>query len=136
MIHYLLDTDICIELLRNRASHVVRKLRKFDTHEIAISAITLAELQYGVAKSAAQAKHQMLLIQFCTPLAILPFDGIAAEIYGILRNDLEHEGQPIGPLDTLIAAHALALDAPLVTNNEREFRRVKNLKIENWLAKK
>jgi tRNA(fMet)-specific endonuclease VapC len=76
----------------------------------------------------------MLLAKFCVPLAILPFDNAAAEAYGALRAELERQGKPIGPLDTLIAAHALSLGVTLVTNNEREFRRVAGLRVANWLA--
>ncbi|MFH0983627.1 MAG: type II toxin-antitoxin system VapC family toxin [Planctomycetota bacterium] len=94
----------------------------------------LAELQYGVVKSARPARHEVLLAGFCAPLGILPFDSIAAETYGRVRAGLERTGTPIGPLDTLIASHALAVGVTLVTNNEREFRQVAGLLVENWLA--
>jgi len=100
----------------------------------AISSITLAELQYGVAKSARPEHNAVLVAEFCAPLAILPFDDHAAETYGKVRAALERRGEPIGPLDTLIAAHALSLDMTLLTSNDREFRRVAGLRVENWLA--
>ena len=128
----MLDTDICIELLRGTAGTVASRMQKHEIDEIAISGITLTELQYGVARSARPAHHETLLIEFCAPLAILPFDDRAAWRYGRVRTHLEQAGTPIGTLDTLIAAHALSLDAILVTNNEREFRRVNGLRVENW----
>lgn len=131
----MLDTNVCIELLRGRAPGVLERLRKFEIDEIGISSITLAELQYGVAKSRSPARHEVLLAEFCAPLAILPFDNIAAETYGRVRAALERTGTPIGPLDTLIASHALSLGLTLVTNNEREYLRVAGLLVENWLAR-
>jgi tRNA(fMet)-specific endonuclease VapC len=131
---FLLDTNICVELIRGRADRVFKRLQQHTVDEIGISSITLAELQYGVAKSARPGRNTMLLAKFCVPLAILPFDNAAAEAYGALRAELERQGKPIGPLDTLIAAHALSLGVTLVTNNEREFRRVAGLRVANWLA--
>jgi tRNA(fMet)-specific endonuclease VapC len=130
----MLDTDVCVELLRGRAGRVFDRLRRCALDEVGISSITLAELQYGVARSARPARHALLVAQFCAPLAILPFDHEAAETYGSVRAALERAGSPIGPLDTLIAAHALAQHVILITNNQREFRRVDGLQIENWLA--
>lgn len=133
MTRFMLDTNICIELMRGCTPGLLERLRRFEIDEIGISSITLAELQYGVAKSARPAKHEGLLAEFCAPLAIMPFDHLAAETYGQVRAELEHAGTPIGPLDTLIASHAKALGVTLVTNNEREFCRVSGLKVENWL---
>jgi tRNA(fMet)-specific endonuclease VapC len=128
----MLDTTICIELLRGSAAPAALRLKKHEIDEISISSITLAELQFGVAKSLRPAHHETLLIGFCAPLAILPFDDRSAATYGRIRTDLERGGTPIGPLDTLIAAHALSLGLILVTNNEREFQRVEGLRVENW----
>ena len=108
-------------------------MQQHEIDEISISSITLAELQFGVAKSSRPAHHETLLIEFCAPLAILPFDDRAAGTYGRVRAALERAGTAIGSLDTLIAAHALALDLTLVTNNEREFQRVGGLHVENWM---
>ena len=128
----MLDTNICIELLRGSVAHVASRMRDHEIDEIAISSVTFAELQYGVAGSARQAHHDTLLIKFCAPLAILPFDDRAGQTYGCVRAELERAGTPIGPLGMLIAAHALALNVTLVTNNEREFSRVVGLAVENW----
>lgn len=129
----MLDTNICIELLRGEAERVALRMQRHEVDAISLSSITLAELQYGVAKSARPAHHETLLVRFCAPLAILPFDDRAAETYGRVRSELERAGTPIGPLDTLIAAHALAARLTLVTNNEREFECVGGLRIENWM---
>lgn len=133
MTGFMLDTNICIELLRGKAERVAVRMQDHAIDAIAISSITLGELQYGVAKSSRPAHHETLLVQFCAPLAILPFDDRAAETYGHVRSELERAGTPIGPLDTLIAAHTLAAGLALVTNNEREFERVSGLRIENWV---
>jgi len=130
----MLDTDACIALLRGRAPRLFQRMRSLDIDEVAISGITLAELQYGVAKSGDPAEHAASLAKFCAPLAILPFDSAAAETYGRVRARLERQGRPIGPLDTLIASHALSLGLTLVTGNQREFSRVTGLHVENWLA--
>jgi len=101
--------------------------------ELALSVMTLAELEVGVAKSDDPVARGRDLMYFCAPFLIVPFDDVAARIYGRVRAQLEKPGFPIGSIDMLIAAHALALDVPVVTNNEREFRRVPELKVENWL---
>lgn len=98
-----------------------------------MSSVTLGELYYGVARSSDPPRNLFALTQFCAPLQILPFDDRASSVYGRVRVELEKSGYPAGPLDTLIAAHALSLSAVLVTDNEREFRRVKGLVVENWV---
>jgi tRNA(fMet)-specific endonuclease VapC len=135
VIRCLLDTNICIELIRRRSPQVVARLRRRKIGTIGISAITLAELLYGVAKSSDPARNMVALAHFCAPLEICPFDHEAASSYGEVRTGLERAGTPIGPLDTLIAAHAMALNVSVVTNNEREFRRVRGLRVENWLKR-
>ncbi len=134
MTRFMLDTNICVDSLRSHAADLFNRLRQFQIDEIAISSITFAELQYGAAKSARRGRHQEVLAQFCAPLLILPFDDLAAESYGKVRATLEGADTPKGPLDTLIASHALSLDMTLVTSNEREFRRVVGLRVENWRA--
>jgi len=131
---YMLDTNICIELIRRRSEALLRKLRQFDVDEIAISSIVLAELRYGAAKSARPGRHTLLLADFCAPLDILPFGPDAAEQYGHVRAALERAGTPIGPLDTLIAAHAITAGCTIVTSNEGEFQRVPGLTVENWAS--
>jgi tRNA(fMet)-specific endonuclease VapC len=130
---YLLDTNIVIDILRNSDSPALKRLVRLLPDKVAISAITMAELEYGVYKSSNPARNAQRLIQACTPLTILPFDNEAAAAYGLIRSQLEAKGTPIGPMDTLIAAHAVSRKATLVTNNLREFKRIKNLRVENWL---
>ena len=130
---YLLDTNIFIDMLRRPDSVAFKHLVPLKPDNVGISAITLAELEYGVHKSANPSRNGQLLIEACTPLTILPFDNAAASAYGWVRSHLEAKGTPIGPMDTLIAAHALSIDATLVTNNMREYKRIKGLRLENWL---
>ena len=127
----MLDTNVCINLLRGKNREIVRRLKRHK-NEIAISTIALAELQHGVFKSSTPSLNLNTVLDFCTPFEILPFDASAAETYGRIRASLERAGTPIGPLDTLIAAHALSIDCTLVTSNEDEFRRVADLAVENW----
>jgi len=134
VIRYLLDTNICIEMIRGRSGAVVAKLRRRRIGSVGISTITLAELQYGVAKSSDPERNAVALAHVVAPLEIMPFDDRAAASYGELRADLERAGTPIGPLDTLIAAHAMALGVTLVTSNRREFARVPGLVVEDWRA--
>ena len=132
MIKYLLDTDICIYIIRNKSKRVLQHLRRLRVSDVGISAITLSELEYGVAKSLKPHQNKLALTEFLTPIEILPYDDMAAQRYGEVRADLERKGTPIGSLDLLIAAQALSLSCALVTNNEAEFRRVSGLKVENW----
>jgi tRNA(fMet)-specific endonuclease VapC len=129
----MLDTDTCIALIKQRSSELVVKLKKHKPGEVAISSITLAELHFGVSKSAQPEKNRAALDQFLLPLEILAFDDAAAECYGRVRAALEIEETPIGPLDTLIAGHALSISGTVVTNNVREFSRVRGLRVENWI---
>lgn len=129
---YLLDTNIFIYLCRGTFPAIAERIRTFGPGDICISSITLAELEFGIAKSAKPDKNRKHFQELLLPFEILPFDSVAAVEYGSVRHSLEKAGSPIGPLDTLIAAHALASGACLVTNNEREFARVQGLKVENW----
>lgn len=97
-----------------------------------LSTFAAAALRFGAAKSAAQKKNQLLLSEFLAPLEVMPFDEDAADSCGEVRAALEKVGKPIGPLDTLIAGHAMSLNATLVTNNTREFVRVKGLRVVDW----
>lgn len=128
----LLDTNICIYLINARPPKVLEHFHRYRMGEIGLSGIVAAELAFGVAKSASERNHRALEM-FLAPLEILPFDERCAWAYGELRADLERRGQPIGALDTMIAAHALAVDALLVTNNVREFSRVEGLRLANWV---
>ena len=129
---YLVDTNICIYIMNKRPVEVIQKFKQFDVGDVGISTITVSELQYGVAKSSNRKENQRRLEQFLAPLEILLYDEMAAEAYGDIRYNLGKYGQLIGPLDVLIAAHALSLKLILVTNNDREFKRIKNLRVENW----
>jgi len=132
MIQYMLDTDICIYIIKRKPASVIKRLMKSQISQIGISSITLSELEYGVEKSSKQAQNQVALAQFVAPMEILSYGDEAALQYGRLRAFLEKQGTPIGSLDMLIAAHALSINSILVTNNEKEFGRVPNLKIDNW----
>jgi len=129
----MLDTNTCIALIKQKPVHILQKFSKYQVGDIGISAVTLAELRYGVFKSQHQAKNQAALDEFILPLEIAAFDEQATTAYGELRATLEKCGTPIGPLDTMIAAHALNLGATLVTNNTREFDRVPRLKVVDWI---
>lgn len=129
---YLLDTNICIYIIKKKPIKVFERFENLLFGSIGISSITLAELQYGIMKSSNPEKNQEALDKFLTPLEILDFDYNATIVYGMIRAELEKKGTPIGPLDTLIASHAKSLDLVLVTNNEKEFNRISGLKIENW----
>lgn len=130
---YVLDTDTCIHLIRRQPPHALAMLTSLAITSVGISSITLSELEYGVARSSRPQQNKLALAQFLVPLDVLPYDDAAAARYGTLRAFLESQGTPIGPLDTLIAAHALALGCVLVTNNAREFSRVPDLVVENWV---
>ena len=127
----LLDTNTCIYIINNRPSNVLERFRKYKAGEVGISSIAASELAYGVAKSGS-VKNRRALEMFLAPLQILPFDSQCLWFYADLRASLEKQGQSIGPMDTLIAAHALSIGGTLVTNNVKEFVRVPKLKLENW----
>ena len=131
---YMLDTNICIYLIKRRSAEVVRRFLAQDPAELCISAVSYAELMHGVEKSQAPHKNRLALRLLLSPLAILPFDSRAAEEYGRIRAALERRGAPIGPMDLLIAAHARAAGLTIVTNNTREFDRVDGLTVENWVS--
>jgi tRNA(fMet)-specific endonuclease VapC len=129
---YLIDTNICIYIMSKRPIKVIQKFKQFDVGEICVSTITVSELQYGVVKSKNHRLNRQRVQEFLSPLEIIPYDESAANMYGDIRYQLEKRGEPIGPLDLMIAAHALSGNFVLVTNNEKEFKRIKQLKIENW----
>lgn len=129
---YLIDTNICIYLMNQKPSKVIQKFKNTKVGEIGISTITVSELNYGVAKSNLKKQNAQRLEEFLTPFEILPYDEAASKHYGMIRSELESQGKVIGPLDMLIAAHALSEDLVLITNNEKEFLRIKSLKVENW----
>ena len=128
---HLLDTDTCIYVINERPAPVIAQFRKHPVGDIGISSITAAELAFGVAKSGSP-RNRQALAAFLLPIEVMPFDAQAALIYGEVRAELERRGRPIGPLDLLIAAHALHLGAVLVTNNLKEFKRVGGLRCVSW----
>jgi len=129
---YLLDTNICIYLIKQKPEKVIARFQTLSISDIGISSITIAELEYGVYKSQQQEKNKNALMQFLLPLEIIEFSQKAAVIYGAIRSDLESKGLVIEPMDMLIAAHAMSLGVTLVTNNIREFSRISKLSLENW----
>lgn len=128
----LLDTSICIYLIRSRSPGALERFEYHEVGEVGVSALTAAELRYGVDKSARPDQNRGALERFLIPLEILDFGAEAATAYSRIRSELETKGEQIGPLDTLVAAHAVALDVTLVTNNTREFERVPGLRLEDW----
>ena len=131
---FMLDTDSCIALIKRKPAKMLDKLTSHAPGDIGLSTVTLAELRYGVAKSAQKERNSQALDEFLLPLEIADFDETTAGAYGEVRAALEKAGTPIGPLDTQIGAHALSLGAVLVTHNTREFRRIPGLTVEDWLA--
>jgi tRNA(fMet)-specific endonuclease VapC len=130
---FLLDTDTCIYALKQNPA-VLNRLLAQSRDDVAVSVITEAELRTGAAKSTSAAKTLRLIENFLRPLAVVEFNSIDAASYAQVRSRLERAGTPIGPLDTLIAAQAVARKLVLVTNNEREFGRVASLRVENWTS--
>ncbi len=130
---FMLDTDICIYIIKQKPKSVLKYFRRLQANELVMSVITFAELMNGAKKSQRVKENTVKLEELAEILLIKPFDKKAAITYGDIRSNLEKNGLVIGSNDMLIAAHALSLDCILVTNNEREFRRVKGLKIENWI---
>jgi tRNA(fMet)-specific endonuclease VapC len=131
---FLLDTDICIYIRQEQPEEVLRRFRKLRPGEAAVSVITFGELLYGANKSTQRAAALERLREFVDLLPALPMPEAAAEAYGAIRADLEATGRMIGNNDLWIAAHALASDLTLVSNNIQEFRRVHGLKLQNWVA--
>ena len=129
----MLDTNICIYIIKNKPQCVREKFIEFDIGALMISSITVSELYYGVYKSLHVEKNLLALEHFLKPFDIVDYDFLASIEYGKIRADLEKKGTVIGGLDMQIAAHAKSLDSILVTNNLKEFNRVKNLKLDNWV---
>lgn len=129
---YLLDTNICIYIIKQKDTAVLRRLQSFKEGEIAISSISIAELEYGVAKSAQSQRNRLALASFLIPFEVIDFDQEAATDYGLIRAWLEKEGKPIGSMDMLLAAQARSRGIVLVTNNEKELSKVPGLRLENW----
>ena len=131
---YMLDTNICIGLIRQKPQHLIERLTDCAPLEVGVSSIVVAELAHGAQKSSQVEQNMLALEQFLLPLEIADFGQHAASAYGFIRASLERTGNIIGSMDLLIGAHALSLDVILVTNNTGEFKRIPNLKIEDWMT--
>ena len=130
---YLIDTNICIYLIMNRNESVRKRIEEEKPYQVAVSAVSAAELAYGAAKSRHIEQNRRVLRNFLSAFEIVPFDDRDAEQFGIIRALLEKQGQPIGVYDLEIASQGLARSMTVVTNNEKEFRRVPGLMVENWV---
>ena len=131
--NYLLDTNICIYIINKKPSSVIKRIQTTQPEQIAISTITQAELEYGIARSRNVDQNRIALLEFLFPFLLIDFDQMAAVQYGLIRASLESRGKPIGSMDMLLAAQAKSRDLILVTNNEKEFHRIEGLKLENWV---
>ena len=131
--NYMLDTNIIAYAKNNRPEKVLARFQQYKLEDLCISAITLAELEYGVCNSSKPEQNRLALMAFLSGIEIVPFDANAAREYGTIRHYLKIRGELIGANDLLIAAHAKSLGLVLITNNTKEFERVEGLKIENWV---
>ena len=129
---YLLDTNVCADFLNRRYPNVVERLTQASPEDLCLSSVVVAELRYGADRSGRKEQNHEKLDVLTSEIQCLDFDLDAARVFGRIRTALEADGMVIGPYDMMIAAHALSLGLVLVTDNEREFRRVARLKIENW----
>ena len=132
---YLLDTNICIYMIKRQHPEIIKKVLKIGFEDIGVSTISLAELEYGVANSSRPQEAQAALFEFIIPFEMFDFTVAAASYYGKIRKELKEKGQPIGEMDMLIASIAMANELIVVTNNEKEFRRISILRVENWKNK-
>lgn len=132
---YLFDTNICIYLINNKYDYLIDKVVETGIEEIAVSTITIAELEYGIAKSRSMHKEEnrIALMEFLLPFKFLSFEQTDAYEYGVIRSKLQSQGKIIGNVDILIGAQAVSNDLILVTNNVKEFKRIKGIRIENWI---
>jgi tRNA(fMet)-specific endonuclease VapC len=131
---YLLDTNICIYIINKRPQSVMSIFETMNAHEVKLSSVTLAEMEYGASKSKYRERNRRALLSFVSPFEIVPFDDSDAEIFGLIRADLEYRGTLIGSYDMQIAAQALNRSYALVTNNIEVFSRIRELKLENWVT--
>ena len=130
---FMLDTNICIQLIKHRPQQLINRFGRTPVGDIGISAVTLAELEYGAAKSGRRDRNRNALRGFISPLEVAVFGQAETASYGRIRAFLEKKGRIIGAMDMLIAAHAISLGVQLITNNEAEFRRVPGLRVDNWM---
>ncbi len=135
---YLFDTNICIYLINKKFEYLIDRVEKCGIENIGISSITIAELEYGIAKSSSTHKEEnrVALLEFLLPFKFIDFNQNDAYEYGRIRQDLQSRGKTIGNMDILIGSQAVSRELVLVTNNEKEFKRIENLEIENWIKEK
>jgi tRNA(fMet)-specific endonuclease VapC len=131
-VKYLLDTNVCVDYLTRRHATVVDRVQRSDPDDLCLSSIVIAELRYGADKSQKRSENHRIIDVLVQEMVCIDFDANAALEFGHIRSALERQGEPIGPYDFLIAAHALSLGLVLVTDNVREFRKVDGLSVENW----
>ena len=131
----MLDTNTCIAIVKRKPPQALQRFNAYQVGEIGISWVTLAELEFGAAKSQHLEQNQAALDEFVLPLEIANFNRETARVYARVRATLEHKGTPIGSLDILIGAHALSLGVTLATNNTREFSRIEGLTVVDWLLR-
>jgi tRNA(fMet)-specific endonuclease VapC len=129
---YLLDTNVCVDILSQRYPAVAERLQRCSPADLCISSVVVAELRYGADKSQRSAENHRRIDLLLGDIPCFDFDPNAASVYGRIRTDLEKRGEPIGPYDLMIAAHALSLRLTLVSDNVKEFKRVRGLQIDNW----
>ena len=132
---YLFDTNICIYLINNKSEYLIDRVERNGIEKIGISSITIAELEYGIAKSNSSHKEEnrIALLEFLLPFKFIEFNHNDAYEYGMIRQDLQSKGNIIGNMDLLIGSQAISRKLILVTNNVKEFRRIENIKIDNWI---
>ncbi|MCL2705232.1 MAG: type II toxin-antitoxin system VapC family toxin [Spirochaetaceae bacterium] len=130
---YLLDTNICIYIINKHPQSIIKKIKTLEPIDIKLSSISVSELEYGVSKSKYREKNREALMYFISGFDIISFTEKDAEVYGLIRTDLESRGEVIGPYDMQIASQAISRNLILVTNNFNEFQRIKNLKLESWV---
>jgi tRNA(fMet)-specific endonuclease VapC len=130
---YLLDTNTCIYIINRKPQSVIDKVSRHNPTDIKISAVSVAEMEYGASKSKRREKNRNALKNFLSAFEVIPFDEKDAEIYGIIRAELERQGKPIGPYDMQLAAQALQRNYIFITNNTKEFEQIESLNLENWI---
>jgi len=131
-VKYLLDTNVCVDFLNRRYPSVTERIRISSPEDLCLSTVVVAELRYGADRSERRKENHERLDVLTAEIQCLDFDLEASRAYGRIRSALEAEGAPVGPYDMMIAVHALSQGLILVTDNEREFRRISGLEIENW----
>ena len=130
---YMLDTNICIYIINNKPPKIINRFKKEYIGNIVISSITLAELKFGAYNSGNPSKNLSAITKFTSPIEVLEFNEVASDYFGQVKSHLKASGNMIGQFDMLISAHALQESCILITNNIKEFERVPNLIVENWI---